>query len=293
MIRYSFEEAFASLRRSGRAVAMSIGTIAIAFLALGGFLLASGNLQRAVQRWMEAAEVSVFLRDEVGAAELEAIEAALKSRPGVLAVDFVDKDEALAKFRSDFPELADVTPTLDRNPFPASFDVRLRPGPGAAAEAEAVSADVGGLDGVADVEFDRRWLERALALLTGARFVGLTVAVVLLIGAAFTVAAVVRLSLQARRDEIDIMQLVGAPMSVIRGPFVVEGLILGGAGALVALGGLGLGFWAVRASLGGGAAGVLGETPLTFLSLADEGLLVLAGLVVGATAGLVASRAAR
>jgi cell division transport system permease protein len=293
MMRYSFEEALVSLRRSGRAVAMSIGTIAIAFLALGGFLLVSGNLQRAVERWMEAAEVSVYLRDEIGREEREAIEAALKLRSGVLAVDFVGKDEALSRFRSGFPELADVAATLERNPFPASFDVRLRPGPGAAAEAEALAADIKGLGGVADVQFDRRWLERALALLTGARLVGLTVAVVLLLGAAFTVAAVVRLSLHSRRDELDIMQLVGAPMSVIRGPFVIEGLLLGGAGAVVALSALALGFSALQGTLGGGLSGVLGETPITFLSPSGVGLLLLAGLLVGASAGFVASRAAR
>jgi cell division transport system permease protein len=293
VIRYSLEEAMASLRRSGRAAAMSTGTIAIAFLALGGFLLVSGNLQRAVQRWMEAAEVSVFLRDEIDANQVAAVEAAIEARPGVAAVEFVDKEEALARFRSGFPELADVATSLERNPFPASFDVRLRPGPDAAAEAEAVSAEVARLDGVADVQFDRRWLERALALLAGARFAALTVAVVLLLGAAFTVAAVVRLSLQARRDELDIMQLVGAPMSVIRGPFVVEGLILGGAGALLALGALALGFSTLRTSIGGDATGVLGDTPITFLSPGDMALLVMGGLVVGALAGFVASRAAR
>jgi cell division protein FtsX len=291
LLAYSFEEAFVSLRRGGRAAGMSMGTIATAFLALGGFLLLSSNLQRVVERWMEAAEVSVFLRDDVDEEQRKAIEQAIAARPGTLSVAFVGQDQALARFRADFPELADVTPTLERNPFPASLEVRLRPGPGVAADAEALSAAISGLDGVADVEFDRRWLERVLSLIAGARLAGVIVATVLLLGAAFTVAAVVRLSLHARRDEIDIMQLVGAPMTMLRGPFVVEGLLLGGVGALLALGVLGAAF----ALLGGWMAelsGPLGGS-IGFLSLRDMALLVASGLGVGGLAGLVASAAAR
>ncbi len=292
MLAYSIDEALASLRRSGRAAAMSMGTIAIAFLALGGFLLVSGNLQRMVTRWMDAAEVSVFLRDDITDASREALEAAITARPTTLGADFVSKEQALARFRSEFPELADVAATVGSNPFPASFEVRLQPGPDVGAEAAALAEMVTPLDGVADVQFDRRWLERVLSLLAGARLAGIAVAVVLLLGAAFTVAAVVRLSLHARRDEIDIMQLVGAPISVIRGPFVVEGLLLGGLGAVLALGALGLGFSLLGAEAGGLSA-VMGGEPVRFLSLRDMALLLGAGLGVGALAGFVASGSAR
>jgi cell division transport system permease protein len=293
LLSYSFEEAAASLRRGGRAALMSMATIAIAFLALGGFLLVSGNLQRMVQRWMEAAEVSVFLHDDLDERTREAIAQVLAARPAAERVDFVSKDQALDRFTSEFPELSDVATSLGRNPFPASFEVRLRPGPDVAGEAEALSAAVAGLDGVADVQFDRRWLERVLSLLAGAQLAGLAVAVVLLLGAAFTVAAVVRLSLHARREEIGIMQLVGAPMAVIRGPFVVEGLLLGGAGAVVALAVLGVAFWLLRGWVGPESLAVLGTDAVGFLTPGGMALLVVAGLAVGAAAGVVASRAAR
>jgi len=154
--------------------------------------------------------------------------------------------------------------------------VRLRPGAG-----------------VADVQFDRQWLERVLSLIAGVRMAGLAVTVVLLLGAAFTVTAVVRLSLHERRDELDIMQLVGAPMAFIRGPFVVEGLLLGGMGALLALLMLGAGVATLRTWLGREAAGLLGGQSIAFLGASDLLLLTTAGLAVGAVAGLVASGAAR
>jgi cell division transport system permease protein len=132
-----------------------------------------------------------------------------------------------------------------------------------------------------------------LSLLAGVRVAGLAVTVVLLLGAAFTVTAVVRLSLHARRDELDIMQLVGAPFGFIRGPFIVEGLLLGGIGAVVALAVLGFAFWGFQGWLGEEAEGVLGSAALRFLGLGDMMLLTAAGLAVGALAGLVAARAAR
>jgi cell division transport system permease protein len=293
LLAYAFQEARASLVRGGRGALMSVGTIAIAFLALGGFLLVTANLQRYVQQWMESAELSVFLRDEIDEQEREAVRARLTGETAVLRVDYLTKEAALDRFRADFPELADVTSSLELNPFPASFEVRLRPGPGVADTAAALSRDVMALDGVADVQFDRRWLERVLSLIAGVRVAGLAVTVVLLLGAAFTVTAVVRLSLHARRDELDIMQLVGAPMTFIRGPFIMEGLLLGGMGALAALTALGLGFWAFQGWVGREAAGLLGGQVLSFLGFREMVMLSGAGLAVGALAGFVASRAAR
>jgi cell division transport system permease protein len=293
LLVYAFQEARASLVRGGRGALMSVGTIAIAFLALGGFLLVTANLQRYVRLWMDSAELSVFLRDDIADGELQAVRTRLAEDAGVLRVDFLTKEAALERFRSDFPELADVATTIGVNPFPASFEVRLRPGPGVADAAAAISRTVMPLDGVADVQFDRRWLERVLSLIAGVRAAGLAVTIVLLLGAAFTVTAVVRLSLHARRDELDIMQLVGAPIGFVRGPFVMEGFLLGGIGALVAVLLLGFAFWGFEGWLGREAAGILGGQSLAFLGAADIAMLLGAGLAVGAAAGFVASRAAR
>ena len=92
------------------------------------------------------------------------------------------------------------------------------------------------MPGVADVRYDRQWLNRLLSAIAIIRGVGLVLGAVLTIAAALTVANVVRLALYARRDELDIMQLVGAPQVYIRGPFVMEGVLQGGIGALARAG---------------------------------------------------------
>jgi cell division transport system permease protein len=293
VVGYAFEEAWVSLRRSGRSAVVSIGTIAIAFLTLSGFLLVSVNVQRSLDRWLEAAEMSVYLQDTAGDDDRAALEAFLKQQPEVAAVEYVSKERALERFRADFPELRDVTEGVGENPFPSALEVRLRTGTAGGGSAEALSKEVAGRPGVGDVRYDRRWLERLVGMVTTARYAGALVAGILMLGAAFTVAAVVRLSLYARRDELEIMQLVGAPFSYIRGPAIVEGLLLGGIGAVVALVTIAVLYSTLSGWLGPDLAGLSGSMPLRFLGPFEIALVVLGGIGVGAAAGTVASRAAR
>jgi cell division transport system permease protein len=289
---YAFREALVSLRRSGQSAAMSMGTIAVAFLTLGGFLLVSANLQSVVDRWASAAEMSVYLRDDHDPSAREALLQELRGHFAVAAVEYVSKAQALERFKIDFPELADVAVTTE-NPFPPSIEVRLRTDPESSGAADAMAEQLTGRDGVVDVRYDQQWIGRLLAILTSIRVAGLVIAGVLMLGAAFTVTAVVRLSLQARHEELDIMQLVGAPFSFIRGPAIAEGTLLGGIGALLSLVVLWAVFSTTESQLNEAAAawGSVGE--LRFLSFSEATFLVISGLVVGGLAGLIASRTVR
>lgn len=293
VVGYAFEEAWVSLRRSGRSALVSIGTIAVAFLTLGGFLLVSVNVQGVLDQWLQSAEMSIYLLDAVTADDREELEQFLRAHEAVAGVEYVTKERALERFRADFPELRDVTTGLGENPFPSALEVRLRPGAGGDTAAEAVSQAVAGREGVADIRYDRRWLARLIGIVTTARFAAGLVAAILMLGAAFTVAAVVRLSLYARRDELEIMQLVGAPFSYIRGPAVVEGLLLGGIGAAFALAAIALLYSVTARSLGTDLAGFVGLGQLRFLGFSEVAVMLGGGVGVGAAAGTVASRAVR
>jgi cell division transport system permease protein len=289
-IGYSFEEALASLRRSGRGVLVSIATIAIAFITLGGFLLVSVNVQEMLDRWLEAAELSVYMNDTATEADRREVEALLRSKRVVAAVEYVSKEAALERFRADFPELADVTTSLDGNPFPSAIEVQLRTDEGGDAAAEELAREMEGQASVADVRFDRGWLARLVAVVASARMVAAIVSGVLMLGAAFTVGAVVRLSLHARRDELEIMELVGAPFSYLRGPFVVEGLLLGGVGAAVGLITISILYSVLSRTVGSDLGGLVGDGQVRFLGLGEMLVMILAGLAVGAAAGTLASR---
>ncbi len=287
VLSYAWQEAVVSLGRARWTLLLSIATIAVAFAMLGAFRVVSSTVARVAGTWTQSAEMSVYLDDVVSEPERTAIRQKLESEPAVADVTLVTKEEALARFGAEFPELGDVTASLDANPFPAAFEVRLSEagmGDGAPTLATAVAT----LPGVADVRYDQRWLARLIAVLTALRTAGWAAALALVLGAATTVVAVVRLSFEARRDEIGIMALVGAPVAYIRGPFVMEGAIQGALGALVALGGLAALGRALAGALGP-AVDALGPDTLRALAWTEASALVAAGALVGAAAGLLAT----
>ena len=242
VLRYSVEEAVASLWRGRRSSSLSVATIAAALVVLGALLLVSSNVERLLARWAAAAEMSVYVRDDVTSEARAAVEQMLRESELVSDHEFVSKAEALSRFRRDFADLAGVTDHVTAYPFPASFEVRLDSGIRDADAVERLASVLQGASGVEEVRFDQTWIERMTSAVVLLRGVGLVVVLVLVMAAALTVANVVRLACFARRDEIEIMQLVGAPLIFVRGPFVLEGVLQGGLGALAALLLLGIGF---------------------------------------------------
>jgi cell division transport system permease protein len=288
-LQYAFKEAVASLWRGRQSGLLSTGTIALALFVLGGFLIVTANLQRLGAEWSSAAEMSVYLEDQVTDGQRRTIESVLEPSEIVAAREYVSKDTALTRFKQTFTDLAGSIETLGANPLPASYEVRLRTGPAAEAGIEALGAKLRETPGVADVRYDRQWLSRLMSAIAVIRGVGLVLAAVLTIAAALTVASVVRLALHARRDEIEIMQLVGAPSAYIRGPFVMEGVIQGGVGALVAVLALGATFLSLRSAYLVPLAAAVNVSSIRFLPVELALLLVVGGMAVGCIGGLVAA----
>jgi cell division transport system permease protein len=291
-LRYFFDEATASLWRGFRTSLVATGTITVAFVVLGGFLILTSNMERVFARWQDAAEFSVYLSDAVTQDERAAIETTLRESAVVGALESVSKEDALRRFKQNFGAIADAAGDVGANPLPASIEVRLRAGANPA-DVEALAQKAAGLAGVADVRYDRQWIQRLMYAVDVVRAVGFALAALLVCAAALTVASVVRLALLARREEIHIMQLVGAPIAYIRGPFVIEGLIQGGIGAVAALLVLWITFFVVRGRADTWLGGAIDPAALVFLSIAHVTLVLVAGLAVGALGGFIAARGAR
>jgi cell division transport system permease protein len=293
-LKYFLNEAAESLLRSWRSALLAILTIAAGLFVLGFFLMVNTNLQRVVGRWSETAEMSVYLRDDATKDQVQALESIVDASSVAEARRYLSKADALARFREDFPDLAGATERLERNPLPASLELRLgQSARTAAADVDTLAAQLAAEPGVADVRYDRRWLNRLGSAVRFVRTIGIVIVVLLAVAAALTVANVVRLAAYARRDEIEIMQLVGAPFSFIRGPFVAEGILQGGAGALVAIILL-LGVFLVgRAWYGQLALEGLGLTSLTFLPLGVLLILLAGGMLLGCVGGLIVARTVR
>lgn len=288
-LRYALEESFTSLWRGRQAGLLSTLTIALALFVLGGFLIITANLERLGSEWSNSAELSVYLKDEVTPVERRNVETALAPGELIAAHEYVSKAEALSRFKQTFGDLAAAVDGVGGNPLPASLEVRLKPGPGVSASVDTLAARLRQMPGVADVRYDRQWLTRVLSAINVIRGIGLVLGSVLAIAAALTVANVVRLALYARREELEIMNLVGAPTAYVRGPFVMEGVLQGGIGAVVALLALGGAFVALRARYLLPLASALNVSAIHFLPVGLCVLLVAGGMAVGCLGGLVAA----
>jgi cell division transport system permease protein len=288
-LRYAFDEAIASLWRGRQSGILSTATIAVALFVLGGFLLATSNLRRLSEEWGRSAEMSVYLDDDATPADRAALERLLAPGEIVAGVQYVSKDQALDRFRTTFADLAGAVDTVDGNPLPASYEVRLQAAPGTQEAIAGLATRLEQASGVSDVRYDRQWLDRLLSAVTVVRAVGALLAALLTIAAALTVANVVRLALYARRDEIEIMQLVGAPQGYIRGPFVMEGVLQGGIGALLALAALAAVFLVLRGRYLMPLASALNLSAVGFLAPELCLALLAGGMLVGCLGGLVAA----
>lgn len=293
-LQYFFSEATESLWRNRRAAALSMMTIAAGLFVLGFFLMINANLQRVVGRWSDAAELAIYVRDDAKPDQIATINEMIAKSGLASSVQFFTKDDARREFAKDFPDLAAASANLDRNPFPASFAVRLNPqAQSATAAIDNMVTTFSGVAGVADVRYDRTWIARLNAVIRVIRGVGLVIVLLLAVAAALTVANVVRLTAMARGAEIEIMQLVGAPFAYIRGPFIAEGIIQGGMGALFAVVLLLAAFAAIRARFGAALSDAVGLTGVAFVPMQVLLLLVVGGMALGCLGGFVVARAVR
>lgn len=293
--RYSFDEAAASLWRRRRSNVLSLMTITVALFVLGVVLLVHVNVQRWLAEWSASGECSVYLADTITPEQRAGIEAALARSPAVAGRAYVSPADAQQRFSRMFPELASSAQSLGPQALPASFDVRLVPGAAASGALERLAAELKPLPGVVDVRYDRQWINRLAHLVRTGQALGGALALVFVVAAAFTVASVVRLALHARRDEIEIMHLVGAPLAYIRGPFVAEGVLQGGIGAILALAALYIGYAVAHGSVNLLASGVgaVSVASVGFLPVTWMAALIGGGMALGCVGGAIASWDAR
>jgi cell division transport system permease protein len=289
-VSYALRQAWASLWRTRGSSLFAIVAIGLAMTVLGALLLATWNAERVLAQWSTAAEFSVYLDDAAAGEQRAAIEAAIAASRVAERTEYVDKTQAAARFRRQFSSLAAIADGLGDNPFPASIEVRVRADAERDGRATTLVAQLGAMPGVVDVRHDQEWLTRAGRALDALRAAGLALAALMALAAALTVATVVRLGLHARRDEIEIMDLVGAPMPYIRGPFIAEGLLQGGLGALLALAVLWVALAAARGVWGADIQPALGGGTLVFLPPLQWLMLIGGGMAVGGVGGFAAAR---
>ncbi len=229
---YLAREGLTSARRHPTLTIAAIVSVSASLLVLAITLLISSNVERSARSLDKKRVIDVYLADRMAADTQAEIENVLCATPGVAAVHYISKDEALESFREDIGRY-DLVEALGYNPLPASFRLELVTGAATGERMKAIAATATELDGVEEVRFGGDWIERLDAALFTLRFAELLAAVLVGLAVAFAVNSTLRLTVLARREMIEIMSVVGATRTYIRIPFLVEGV----AQTLVAAGG--------------------------------------------------------
>jgi cell division transport system permease protein len=286
-VRHVLTRAKRGFREEIRLYVVAVTSLAVAFLCLGAALLALQNLGAIADRWGESGHITVYLRDGLEPVEVARLSAVLEGLREVDHVRAITSAEAREEFleRSELgADLAELPPDV----FPASIEVGLVPGVPVAA-IEKLSARIGALEGVSDVESYRGWFERLASLLTAGRIGSIVVAVLVGFCVFAVVGNTIRLSVARRRREIEVMKLCGATNSFVRGPFILEGIVQGLVASLLSILVLSIAFLALRSDVDAALSMFLG-TKSVFLGPGLVALLVLSGVSIGAASSTLSLR---
>lgn len=211
-----------------------VATIAIAVFIFSATLLTFVNAQAVLEHVARGNRLIVYLKDAALPVDVERVLIALRSDPAVEAVGYTSKEKALADFRRSLGAGAAILDGLELNPLPASADVTLRPAAGGLRAVEALAARVTAMDGVESANYGRDIFERLERVMRFLTRLGYGVALLMILAVIFIVANTIRLNIYARREEIEVQQLVGAGGVFIRAPFLMEGAIQGLLGGVLA-----------------------------------------------------------
>jgi cell division transport system permease protein len=280
------ERAWRGTKNDWRLHALSVFSVAVAFVCLASALLVVVNVSHVRDRWSCTGRASVYLKKDAEREQVATIERALRASDGVTDVKYVSSEDA----RHDMTGQSDdpIIDSLPTEAFPASLEVMVQSDV-AAGRLEKLSTQLAALPAVERVETYAAWSDRLAALLAGGVTASGLLALVVLAAVVSVVSSTIRLALQRRQIEVEVLKLVGATDEYVRRPYVVEGAVQGALGATLALGLLGSLFAIVESHFDSSFGTLIGMTP-TFLPWTVALSLVVSGALLGAIAALLSVR---
>jgi cell division transport system permease protein len=276
------KESLSGFNRAKFAAVSSIMTIMISLLFLGIFYVIADNTSRLVGKIREKVEMEAFLEEPATAARAAQVEKALLALDGVERVEFVSKDDAAKIFREEFGE--DILSVLDANPLPASFKIFLKESYRTPEMAERLHEQVIAVPGVQADVFRRDMLQFIQKQSRTLYLAGLGLGLFIAISAIILVSNTIRLAIDAKVKDVQTMKLVGASRWFIRAPFILEGLIQGVLGGMLAA----LVMYYLLTFVTGLISGELAE--FLHAEFSFYGMVTLAGTCLGLLGSLISVR---
>jgi cell division transport system permease protein len=287
---YFFFRTLRNMRQSPFLSLAAIGTVAVSLTILAFFGVLVLNIQKLTSNWSREVQVVAYLQSVPGESELQRWIGDIKKFPEVESVTYISRREAFQRFSRRLAENSDLLEGLDPDILPASFEVALKEPYRNRQGIEAIVARLKQNGNFSDFHFGQDWLERFESFLALLRLAGGILGGFLLFATLFIVANTIKLTIYARREELEIMSLVGGTPFFIQTPFLLEGILQGALGGMLSLGASyalfalflqeGLRTLLLAAGVGG----------ITFLPLLHQFLLVLAGIFLGFSGSLISLR---
>lgn len=265
---------------------ISTSIIALSMLIFGIFLIVFTNLSTLFVHWGGKVRVDAFLAET---ADHVSIENEILKMPEVEGVGYISKDDALMEFKDMLQGQEWLLKELKENPMPASFRVSLKQGKRTPPDVARVAKKLLGIPGVEDVRYGREWIKKFQALMGILKLGGIVIGGILFLSSVLIISNTIRLTIYSRRDEIEIMRLVGATESFIRSPFFLAGLLQGLLASILSLGLLKLTFvlFLTNISL---PLSALGTLQLAFITRPLMIAMALGGMALGAFGSTFALR---
>lgn len=228
---YFVREVFLSLKRNNWMSLASIGTVAVSLFIFGMFMMLVMNMNKMAESLESQVQINVYLEEKTDRDDARSIEKDLKALNGVEKVTFVTKDQAMERFKERLGDQSSLLDALDdTNPLPDSFEVMIdKP-----EQVKDTAAAIEKISGVETAKYGQDVMEHLFEMTRLIRIFGFSLMAVLALATLFIISNTIRLTVFARRKEIAIMKYVGATDWFIRWPFVLEGMVLGLFGSMIA-----------------------------------------------------------
>ena len=290
LIGLVFRQVRSSLRHLCWTHLLTSVTVALTLFVFGAFMMLQVNLEQLLSGWGDQIKITAYLGRDVAPAGLQPLLKRIESLPEVQRVRYTSQAQAWRDFRIALGAQSGLIEGLPHDILPASIELSIKSGYRDSSTIEQLAQRLRTEKEIASVEYPQRWVEWLGLIVLAIEWAKWIVGGVLFLATFFIVGNAVKLAIYARRDEVEIMQLVGASPGLIQAPFVLEGMLQGLVGAAASLAAL----WGVYAVVGEQTelftALILPIGHLRFLDLERSMLLLATGWLLGAAGSIFSLR---
>lgn len=230
-----FRHALRDIRKNRFVNAVSIITIALSVIITCSFILFFINTSDILTMWKKGVRIMAYLYQDVPAEKIPEIQKKIAGLYSVEDVRFISKEEAFDVLKQQMKRQSSLLENLKENPLPNAFEIRMIASSQTWEKVENLASQIKSIPQIEEVEYGQRWLARFSYIINLFKLSGYVLGMLFSVASVFIVANTVRLVLYSRRDEIEIMRLVGASDRFIKVPFYIEGIILGALGGIIGL----------------------------------------------------------